>query len=232
MATTSVISPAETQSSDQCVELPDIGWKGYTRILKMRGERRNPRLVYLDGNLFLMSPSYPHERVKKRLGLFVMAIVEEFDLPCIPAGQTTLRRRRKRGGVEGDETFYLSNESKVRGKHEINLRTDPPPDLAIEAVHTHDAAESVEVYRRLGVPEVWVCDDAETQILILQPNRSYSVSPASAAFPFLAADEIQSWVQRPQTVSETEWIKDLRRWVRETLLTRARSHVAEVSEQP
>ena len=94
-------------------------------------------------------------------GRFVDEIVEELDIPCIRAGSTTFRRRAKKGGVEGDETYYLANEARIRGKDKIDLRTDPPPDLAIEAVHTHDAEAAIEVYRRFSVPEVWICDEAE-----------------------------------------------------------------------
>jgi Uma2 family endonuclease len=223
MATATAITKATWEAEgDQCVALRDIGWKGYLTLLRLRGERPAPRMVYLDGTVWLMSPSFPHERLKKRLGWLVMVIVEEFDIPCVPAGSTTFRRRGKKGGVEGDETFYLANEARVRGKQKLHLRTDPPPDLAIEAVQAHDPDAAIEVYRRLRVPEVWVCDEAELVILILQPDGNYTVSPTSAAFPFLSAAELHEWVSRPQTVSETEWVKGFRRWVKRTLKPRVR----------
>ena len=118
-------------------------------------------MVYLDGTVWLMSPAFPHERLRKRLGWVVEVIVEELDIPCIAAASTTFRRRAKRGGVEGDQTYYLANEERVRGKDKLHLKTDPPPDLAIEAVHSHDADAAIEVYRRFKVPEVWVCDEDE-----------------------------------------------------------------------
>jgi Uma2 family endonuclease len=205
---------------DQCVELRDVGWKGYATLLRLRGERRRPRIIYLDGDVLLVTTSFPHERLAKRLGILVQEIVVGLDIPCVPAGETTLRRRKKEAGVEGDETFYLANEARIRGKDDIHLRNDPPPDLAIEAVYTHAASTAVAIYRRFGVPEVWVCDEDELRILVLQPNRRYARAEASAAFPFLTAAEIFEWMRRPQTVSETEWMKDVRRWVRETLAPR------------
>ena len=87
---------------------------------------------------------------------------------------------------------------RVRGKNKLHLKTDPPPDLAIEAVHSHDADAAIEVYRRFKVPEVWVCDEAELRILILQTNGRYAESPTSAAFPFLSAAEVYDWVRRSQ----------------------------------
>src|SRR5438477_7079351 len=96
---------------DQCVALRDVAWKGYLTLLRLRGERSVPRMVYLDGTVWLMSPAFPHERLSKRLGWVVEVIVEELDIPCIAAASTTFRRRIKRGGVEGDQTYYLANEA-------------------------------------------------------------------------------------------------------------------------
>jgi Uma2 family endonuclease len=207
---------------DQCVEFPALGWKGYLTLLRLRGERSTPRMVYLDGTVWLMSPSFPHERLKTRLGQLVTEVVVGLNIPCVPAGSTTFRRRAKKGGVEGDQTYYLANEERIRGKNKIDLRTDPPPDLAIEAVHSHDANAAVRVFRRLHVPEVWICDEAELIILVLQPDGRYAQSPTSASFPFLSAAEIYGWVSQPQTVSDTEWTRELRRWVRRTLRPRIR----------
>jgi Uma2 family endonuclease len=114
-----------------------------------------------------------------------------------PAGETTLRRRKKRGGVEGDETFYLANEARVRGKDNIDLRVDPPPDLAIEAVSSHAAARAVEVYRRFGVPEVWVCDEKGCASWSCRRTAGISKGNRARRSPFLTAAESLRLAQRP-----------------------------------
>jgi len=220
MATTTTKHIREADG-DQCVELRDIDWKGYSALLRLRGDRSSPRMVYLDGTVWLMSPAFAHERLKKRLGWLVETIVDVLDIPCIAAASTTFRRKAKRGGVEGDQSYYLNNAERVRGKKKLDLKTDPPPDLAVEAVYSHDADASVEVYRRFKVPEVWVCDESELVFLILQANRRYRGSSTSAAFPFLAAAEAYDWVSRPATMLDTTWVKELRSWVKDTLLPRA-----------
>ena len=209
-------------SADQCVVMRGVDWNGYEAVLRARGEKAVPRIVYLDGELFLISPSFAHEHLSGRLGQFVMVVVEELDIPYVPARSTTFRRRQKRGGVEGDETFYLANASRIVGTGDLHLRKDPPPDLAVEAVNTHEADAAVEVWRRFGVPEVWVCDGAALRILSLQPDGRYSESPASVSFPFLSSTEIFDWVSRPQTGNETSWIKLVRGWVRDVLVPRAK----------
>jgi Uma2 family endonuclease len=218
------VSPEEAAEFEQeGVPLREVGWKGYLTLLKLRGDRKFPRMLYLDGTVWLMTTSFPHERITIRLSLLVTEVVVGLDIPCVPSGSTTFRRKKKNGGVEPDASFYLTNEERVRGKAKIHLSEDPPPDLAVEAVESHKADAAVEVYRRFGVPEVWIREESGFTILILQPNGEYRGSETSAAFPFLSAVEILDWVGRPQTITETEWIKALRTWVRETLVPRARA---------
>src|SRR5271157_3461732 len=214
---TATAPPARTTEieGDQCVVLRDIGWKGYTTLLRIRGERSIPRMVYLDGNLALMSPSFTHEYLKERLGILITEVVVGLIIPCIPSGSTTFRRRAKQGGLEGDQTYYLANLGRIRGKKKISLRVDPPPDLAIEVVISHEADDAVEVYRRFRVPEVWICDESQLTILLLQQNGRYVSAERSHAFSFLTASEIHSWVSRSQDSSDTAWIIDLRRWTAE-----------------
>lgn len=213
-------APAIEGGGDQCVVLRDIGWKGYTTLLRVRGERSIPRMVYLDGSLLLLSPSFFHERLKELLGCLVMILVGELEIPCVMAGSTTFRRRAKRGGVEGDQTYYLANLDRIRGKKKISLKVDPPPDLAIEVVASHDSDDAVEVYRRFRVPEVWICDENQLTILLLQPSGRYVSAERSHAFNLLTASEIHSWVSRSQDSSDTAWIIDLRRWIAEVLAPR------------
>jgi Uma2 family endonuclease len=222
-ATTDRITEAD---GDQCVVLRDVDWKGYSALLRVRGERSVPRMIYLDGTLFLVSPSFAHQYLTERFGWLVLVLVEELDMPCVPSRSTTLWRRAKRGGVEGDLSYYLGNESRVRGKKHIDLNIDPPPDLAIVVVLTHDADAALEVYRRIKVPEVWVYEDGLT-ILAIQPDGQYAATARSIAFPVLEAGEITAWIQKPRTESETAWVRELRRWVATIIVPRYRQHLAE-----
>ncbi len=108
------------------------------------------------------------------------------------------------------------------GNDDLHLGRDPPADLVIEAENTHDADPSVEVWRRFGVPEVWVCDVNSLRILALRADGTYAEVEKSVAFPFLTAAEILEWVSHPQTGNETAWTKELRQWVRDVLVPRAR----------
>lgn len=206
-------------AAEPCVTLHDVDWAGYESLLKIRGERSTPRIVYLDGSLFLVSPSFPHEHLKERLGRLVTAIVEELDIPCGPSGSTTFRCKAMKGGVEGDQTYYLANEAAIRGKASIDLDVDPPPDLAVEVARTRKAVAAVEVYQRFRVPEVWICDGRNLEILVLDDSKRYVPTDRSAALPVLAS-EIREWILAPPEGSETAWMKRLRRWIREVVVPR------------
>jgi len=226
MATTTPIglrAEGRAVEGDGRAEWVGIGWDGYRAMLRIQGERSRPQLVYLDGDLLIMSPPYNHEWLKKRLARFVVEVAVGLNIPFIMAGETTLRRRAKRGGVQPDESFYFANWAAIaakKGREDIDLRVDPPPDLAIEVVYSHDATAAVEVLRRLGVPEVWVGTEGGLGILTLGADGRYGESDTSLIFPFFTAAEIHEWATRPGLDLNMDWIREVRRWVRDDLAPR------------
>ena len=111
-----VTTPKSSAESDQLVDPEGIDWAGCAAMFRLRGERSLPRMTYLDGKLSLVSPSYRHENLKKILDYFIAATLAGSGVSFIPAGSTTFRRKRKRGGVEGDETYYIANRAPIHGE--------------------------------------------------------------------------------------------------------------------
>ncbi|WP_169977408.1 Uma2 family endonuclease [Tautonia rosea] len=215
-------SATRQKARDSQIDLIDVSWSGFKRMLKVRGERRSPRIWYLDGRLTLVSPSMPHERSARRLGIFVMESSTGLEMPCTPIGATTLSRDDLNIAVEGDENFYLANADQMVGKMELDLNVDPPPDLAIEVIVTHSAKRAIEIDRRLGVPEVWVCSQSRLRFFRLGGDRASIETPISSAFPFLSSAEVFSWINQPHSVIESHWLLRLRAWVRDELVPRVR----------
>ncbi len=221
MNTLTADAPASEQEAegDQVLEIGAVGWEGYRRYLRARGEWSRPKMIYLDGDLILMSPGEIHERINFRCGTFMREVLHGLRVQFRAIGETRLKRRREIA-VEGDQAYYLTSELLVRGKRKVDLRVDPPPDLAIKVVDTHKVDHALEVYNRLGVPEVWVCDKNRVAILLLQPDGSYHQSDRSLALPLLTADEIHAQIQQPDDITDLDWIDGVRRWVREVLVPR------------
>lgn len=130
---------------DQRVVLRGVSWDDYERLLALRGDTARPRMTYVEGELELMSPSNEHEQQKKDLARLLEAWADAKGIPLVGIGSWTLRDRRADRGVEPDECYRL-------GEHRD---PDDLPDIAIEVVWTSGGLSKLDVYRRLGVREVW-----------------------------------------------------------------------------
>src|SRR5437660_2088703 len=123
----------------------------YSRLLRAFAERPGIRLTYDHGELEIMSPLLEHDDDGRFLGDLVFVLTEELGLPLKRGGSTTLRRRARRRGVEPDECFWIANAHRMAGRRRLNLRTDPPPDLALEDDVSHSTLNRLAIYAALGV---------------------------------------------------------------------------------
>ena len=210
-------TPTLTRRGDRWVVWHGLDWVGYQTLLRARGGRSAPRITYLDGSALLVSPSALHEHLAKRMRIVVEDVASILEIPFVGLRSTTFGREERRGGVEADESYYVASVPLVEGRPP-DPTIDPPPDLVIEAVHTHPVKKSLRTYRRLGVPEVWVYRAGRLRILVLQGDR-YAEGPTSLAFPFLATDEIRDWIERPVT-QDLAWKRELQAWIRAVLMPR------------
>jgi Uma2 family endonuclease len=78
------------------------------------------------------------------LGRMVVALTEEMGLPIKAGRSFTLRKHPKHRGVEPDNSYWIINEPKVRGMRKIDLKADPPPDLAIEVDCTTSSLDRMD----------------------------------------------------------------------------------------
>jgi Putative restriction endonuclease len=132
------------------VLLTNVAWPLYQAIAGARGDRSIPRLTYVDGELELMSPSFRHETLARRLGTFILMLARGLGRPCPDAGSARWERMGLDKGKEPDACFYLGHEPAVRGLREIDLEIHPPPDLAIEVEITHALTDAFSRLRRAG----------------------------------------------------------------------------------
>ena len=203
---------------EQRVLLRNVSWDTYEKLVE---EIVNPgiRLAYDEGLLEIMSPLERHDRFKELLGRLVDVLTEELDMSCSSTGSTTWRRKKKKKGVEADKSYYLTSAPKVRGKREVDLNIDPPPDLAIEVENTSSAVDQLGIYAALGVPEVWGFDGENLTVHGLQSNGQYAEQTQSQFFSREATAKMVEWIGKcDEGDDETPWIKEFRGWVRENLV--------------
>lgn len=172
------------------------------------------RLTYDRGLLEIRMPSDPHETYKKLLGRLVEALTEELNLEIRSLGSRTCDREDLAKGLEPDQCYYIQNEPAVWNKEKIDLKQDPPPDLAIEIDITSSSINRLEIYAALGVPEVWRYDGQAFRMYHLESGE-YLGCDRSLAFPLLTTSDLQRFLDLKKTTKENALIRLFREWVRE-----------------
>ena len=119
------------------------------------------------------------------MGRLIEMLTFELDIPILGGGSTTFKHKELLRGLEPDECYWIANESVVRGKLEVDLTCDPPPDLAVEIDVTISSLNRQSIYAARGVPELWRFDGKTLRVHELQPNGEYAHLNTSPAFPFL-----------------------------------------------
>jgi Uma2 family endonuclease len=193
------------------VVLYDISWDTYERLLSAFGDRRLPH-TYSNGALEIMSPTQYHDWLKGFVGRLIEAAALELDIPIKGIGSTTLRRQMKEKGLEPDECYYVANEARVRGKRKLDLKKDPPPDLAVEIEVSRKILDRLEAYAKLGVPEIWRLDGKRVTFLKLS-RENYRTIKRSLAFPALVPDDILRFTSLMEKQDENSIVRQFMRWL-------------------
>ncbi|HIK06355.1 MAG TPA: Uma2 family endonuclease [Trichormus sp. M33_DOE_039] len=199
----------------QKVLLRDVTWQELETILEDLGEHRITRIAYDRGILEIMTPLPEHEYGKEIISDLVEALLEELDIEFISLGSTTFKNQFMAQGIEPDQCFYITNESKIRGKERLDLTVDPPPDLALEIDIT--SRTHPNIYQSLKVPELWRFEKGKLQINVLQ-DGVYIDSQTSLNFPNLSLiDVIPQHLEQSRIIGKNTTIKNFRIWVRQQL---------------
>lgn len=173
-------------TEDHFVRLHGVTWDDYQRLLAMRGEGSAPRIAYLEGEVEIMSPSRTHEAIKSLIGRLIETYCLERDIPFSTLGSWTLQSADRTRGAEPDECYVFGTGDAER------------PHLAIEVVWTSGRIDTLEIYRRLGVAEVWHWRRGRIRAYRLRGER-YVPFGASEALPGLDLDLLTRFLERPTT---------------------------------
>jgi Uma2 family endonuclease len=184
---------------DGIVRLHGVTWSDYLRLLRMRGDHSGPRITYLSGEVEIMSPGRSHESIKSFIGRLVEVFCLEHDIEFTPVGSWTVKSKPDERGAEPDECYVFGNAADASR-----------PDLAIEVEWTRGRIDKLEVYRKLGVREVWYWRDARIEPYWLRGER-YRLARSSRVLPGIDLPLIASLIAKP-TVSQA--VKEYQRVLR------------------
>lgn len=202
--------PAEAR-----VVLSGVSWGTFQALLADIGEDRSCRLAYDQGVLEIMVPYQEHEVPKVLIADFVSALADELEIEIMQLGSLTLEQEELARAVEPDTCFYIQNEFLVRSKN-IDLQTDPPPDLVVESDYTNSSLNKFTIYASLGVPELWRYTRQMLQVYQLREG-DYQLSEQSLAFPFLPITEVPGFIEQSKTIGQRSAVRLFRTRIREIL---------------
>jgi Uma2 family endonuclease len=164
--------------------LSGVSWQEYEKLLAHLGDSSRYRVSYLEGILEIMSPSRRHEVSKKDIGRLLEVYLEEAEIDFWGLGSTTFRRRQDEAGKEPDECYCIGTEKDF-------------PDLAIEVILTSGGINVLELYRRLGVKEVWFWQHNCLQVYHLSDRGQYQEQATSQLLPNLDLALLAKYVNAP-----------------------------------
>ncbi|MEG4306223.1 Uma2 family endonuclease [Microcoleus sp. D3_18a_C4] len=191
-------------SPGSVVTIPNITWLEFESILEELGEKRSARVAYSKQTLEIMVPLPEHEIPRDLISDIVKILLKSAGRRYQPFGSTTFKREGA-AGVEPDACFYLLNYQRMIGRRRL-LPDDPPPDLAIETDVT--SKTTIDAYKIIGVPEVWVYDSGRLRIYLLQDGE-YVESDMSPNFPEIAiAQMIPATVERAWQVGSCQALEE------------------------
>jgi len=218
---TTTSTPVEQQvTPENRVILKGVSWSTFKALLADVGDDRAWRIAYDRGVLEIRMPLLEHEVPKGLIESFIEATADELEIEVMKAGSLTLEREDLTRAVEPDSCFYIQNEASVRGKRNINLPEDLPPDLAIESDYTNSSVNKDAIYAALGVPELWRYQRQSLQVYQLVDGK-YQKCDRSLAFPLLPVAEIPGFIEQSRTLGQRSAVRLFRQRIREILLSQS-----------
>ena len=199
MSTAPILAPQDrSYDPDQRVILSGIDWWQFEAFLAIRGDRAGVRVTYLEGALEIMSPSRTHETRKKVIARLLEAYADETGLVFEGYGSLTMRNAPKLCAIEPDECYAVGAAKES-------------PDLAVEVIWTDGGLDKLDVYRGVGVREVWIWEKDELTAYALR-GGAYVEIAESVVIHGLAPSFIAGFLD---CETQTEAVRKLRAALRQ-----------------
>lgn len=195
------------------VVLHNVTWKTYQALLADLGEHYSARIAYDRGTLEIKMPSKLHELINRLLERIITTLTEELGMNVLSLGSTTFDSEAVAQGVEPDSCFYIQNAYRVNPEDNTPPQ-DFPPDLVVEVDITSSSRSRLNIYKTMGVPEVWCYRRQGLAILQLQEGE-YMECEYSSTFKLLSAEILEQFLERgKQSKNHNSLISELRMWLR------------------
>lgn len=137
--------------------------------------------------------------LKKMIARLIEMYALEKDIDLFSCGSATYRNAAVGRGLEPDESYCVGTRNEF-------------PDLAIEVILTSGGLDKLEVYKGLGVSEVWFWQEGKLSVQKLQADGSaYAPVLRSTLLPDLELELLARYI-RPE--DEPQAVKAFRKIIR------------------
>lgn len=182
--------------TDSCLTLKGVSWSQFESLEAAFESVGGIKFAYLDGILEIMTVSPEHEDTKSTIGILLEAYLREKGIRSYRRGGPTLGSKEQGARKEPDESYNLQTKKAI-------------PDLAIEVIFTSGGIDKLQLYKRLGIPEVWFWEDGVLSIYCLR--EEYEQVDRSELLPDLDIALLVRYISYfDQYDAVTEFIKALR----------------------
>mgnify|MGYP001791678563 CR=1 FL=1 len=141
---------------EQRVYLEGDSWQQYEALLSTLGDDfPSLRMSYSNGTLEIMTTSPLYERLKTLIGMLIEAYLQEARIRFYGIGSATFRKEVQEKGLEPDECYCIGAKKDF-------------PDLAVEIVLSSGIVYKFDIYKGLGISEIWVWESGKITLYHLR----------------------------------------------------------------
>ena len=145
----------QNRLKNRSLQLSSITWQQFKAIETSFDPIPGVRLIYLDGVLEIVILGRDHEYYKSTISLLLEAYLRAKKIRFYRQGSATLGDQEITGQKEPDESYSIGSQKER-------------PDLVIEVVVSSGGIDTLEIYKRIGIQEVWFWEDGGLKIYGLQ----------------------------------------------------------------
>jgi Uma2 family endonuclease len=175
---------SKNTDSEEILTINNISWKEYENLLESMDDDGGILLKYGEETLTIMSPSRNHEIYKENIVTLLETYLLAHKIKYYPLGSTIFRSQQTLRGIEPDKSYCINNRKEF-------------PDLAIEIIITSGSINTLEIYKGLGVPEVWFWEQEKLKVYVLE-GKEYKQENKSSLFPDLDLDLLAIYITRDE----------------------------------
>jgi Uma2 family endonuclease len=203
----------EIMPADSVLTQHGVSWDEYEELLEAVGDASGLRISYDEGTLQIMTVSFKHEKYVRTIERLVDVLSLRLRIKVLFYGSATMKKQRKKKGVEPDACFYVQNATLVGTKDEIDFNTDPPPDVVVEIDLHHESLSKFPIYAALAMPEIWQFDGVSLTIHQLR-DEQYVASEASLSLPLLTSAVLTEFLARTPKQDQYDIVLAFEEWLK------------------